>query len=100
MVQANMTIMTEYKDATISVTSNNPNIVNNDGRIVNAPATTTKVSYTVTVTIGSETKSMTFYNIVPGTTTWEQWNGSYASSKIWNNGRFSSNDIVDLPYID
>jgi N-acetylmuramoyl-L-alanine amidase CwlA len=100
MVQANMTIMTEYKDATISVTSNNPNIVNNDGRIVNAPATTTKVSYTVTVSIGTETKSMTFYNIVPGTTTWEQWNGSYASSKIWNNGRFSSNDIVDLPYID
>ena len=100
MVEINYIVMTEYKDATITMVSNNPTIVDNTGRILKGPQVTTKVSYTVTVTIGTESKSMTLYNIVPGTTTWEQWNGSYPSSKIWNNGYFSNNDIVGIPYID
>ena len=99
MVEVNYEIMSKYSDAQISMVSNNPSIVDNTGRVVGAPEVTTTVSYDVTVSIGGVSKTMKLYSVVPGTTTWEQWNGSYPSSQIWNDGYFSKNDIVDLPYI-
>jgi len=98
MVEVNYIIMKNYSDAKITMTTSDTAILSASGRIANPPKTTTTVSYTVTVEIGGVSKSMTFYNVVPGTTTWEQWNGSYPSSKIWNDGYFSKNDIINKPY--
>ena len=98
MVDLNYTIMKNYNDATITMKSNNPNIVDNTGRILNGPSVTTTVSYDVTVKIGEVSKTMRLYSVVPGTTTWEQWNGSYPSSQIWNDGWYSKNNMIDLPY--
>ena len=69
--------------------SNNPEIVNDFGRVTNAPSITTTVSYTVTVSDGTNSKTITLYSVVPGTTTWEQWNGTYSAKKIWNDGRYT-----------
>ena len=56
-----------YSDYTITFTSNNPEIVDNEGRIVgNGPYKTTEVSYTITVTKGTESKSVTVYSVVQG----------------------------------
>ena len=92
MVNLEYTLQTEYKDVTISFKSNNPTIIGNDGRVVKAPEITTTVSYDVTVTLGSTSKTITLYSVIPGTTTWEQWSGTYASSVIWNKGHFSLNE--------
>ena len=92
MVNLEYTLQTEYKDVSISFKSNNPTIVGDDGRVVKAPEITTTVSYDVTVTLGSTSKTITLYSVIPGTTTWEQWSGTYASSVIWNKGHFSLNE--------
>ncbi len=91
MVDLEYTIAKDYNDVTIEMVSNNPSIVDNTGRVINAPSVATTVSYTVTVTCGSETKSITLYSVVPGTTSWLKWNGTYKSSYIWNNGDFVVN---------
>ena len=88
MVELNYTLQKYYSDVEISMKSNNPSIVDETGRVVNAPATTTTVSYDVTVKVGSESKTVTLYSVIPGTTTWEQWDGTYPSSKVWNGGNF------------
>ena len=88
MVEVNYIIMKDYKDAEITFKSNNPDIVNEIGRVVNPPKTTTTVSYDVTVTIDGLSKTITLYSVIPGTTCWSQWDGSYPSSLIWNNGKF------------
>ncbi len=92
MVNLEYALQTEYKDVVITFKSNNPNILGDDGRVVKAPEITTTVSYEVTVTLGSTSKTITLYSVIPGTTTWEQWNGTYASSVIWNKGHFSLNE--------
>ena len=88
MVEVNYIIMKDYKDAEITFKSNNPEIVNEIGRVVNPPKTTTTVSYDVTVTIGGVSKTMTLYSVIPGTTSWTQWDGAYSAKLIWNNGVF------------
>ena len=88
MVEVNYIIMKDYKDAEITFKSNNPDIVNENGRVINPPKTTTTVSYDVTVTIDGVSKTITLYSVIPGTTCWTQWDGSYPSSLIWNNGKF------------
>ncbi len=35
-----------------------------------------------------QTKSIKLYSVVPGATTWEQWNGRYPASLIWNDGNY------------
>ena len=89
MVELEYTINTTYKGAEISIKSNNPEILDNTGRIISAPTTTTTVSYELTVKLGEETRTITLYSVVPGTTTWEQWDGEYNASVIWNNGNFA-----------
>ena len=91
MVEIEYAMMTTYKDAKITMKSNNPEIVDDTGRVKNAPQTATTVSYTVTVTAGNTTKTQTFYSVVPGTTSWHQMNGIYKSAIIWNKGNFVVN---------
>ena len=88
MVELEYELQTKYKDVEITFKSNNKTILGDDGRIIKAPDVTTTVSYDVTVKSGSTTKTITLYSVVPGTTTWEQWNGTYLSSVIWKNGYF------------
>ena len=88
MVEVNYIIMKDYKDAEITFKSNNPDIVDEIGRVVNPPKTTTTVSYDVTVTIDGVSKTITLYSVIPGTTCWTQWDGAYPSSLIWNDGKF------------
>ena len=89
MVALNYEIMKNYPTAEITMVSDNPTIVDNAGRVIKAPNTTTTVSYTVTVKLDGQTKSIKLYSVIPGATTWEQWNGTYPSSQIWNEGNFS-----------
>ena len=66
LVYAEYEVAKNYSDYTITFTSNNPEIVDNTGRIVKAPDYTTNVSYTITVTKGQETESITLNSLVIG----------------------------------
>ena len=52
MVEVNYILMKDYKDVQITMKSNNPEIVDNTGRVYNPPMTTTTISYDVTITSG------------------------------------------------
>ena len=84
MVNLQYAIQKDYSDAKITIHSNNPDILDDTGRIINAPLKTTVVSYDLTVEYHGVTKTVTLSSIVPGTTCWEQWNGTYDASTIWN----------------
>jgi uncharacterized repeat protein (TIGR02543 family) len=71
-------IRTEYADAEITMVSHNPTILSNTGRIISLPQTTQYVTYTITVKIDSNQKSITLGSVVPGLSTWNQYNGLYA----------------------
>ena len=88
MVTIHYTLQKDYSDVKISMVSDNPDIVDNTGRVINYPSVATTVGYTITVTLGSQTKSIKLYSVVPGTTSWQKWDGIYPSSLIWNNGNF------------
>lgn len=91
MVEINYILQKNYSDAKISMVSDNTDIVANNGRVINYPSVATTVGYTITVTIGSTTKTIKLYSVVPGTTSWEKWDGTYPASLIWNNGNFVVN---------
>ena len=91
MVEVNYTLQKDYSDVKISMVSDNPDIVDNTGRVINYPSVATTVGYTITVTLGSQTKSIKLYSVVPGTTSWQKWDGIYPTSLIWNNGNFAVN---------
>ena len=56
-----------YSDYTITFTSNNPDIIDNSGRVIGVgPYKATNVSYTITVTKGTESQSVTLYSLVQG----------------------------------
>ncbi|HEY8405876.1 MAG TPA: N-acetylmuramoyl-L-alanine amidase, partial [Acholeplasma sp.] len=59
-------IAKEFSNAQISMVSNNPDILDNTGRIISIPQYSQTVSYTVTVTYGGQTQSRTFSTFVPG----------------------------------
>ena len=86
MVEINYILMKDYSDVEITMKSNDPRLVDDTGRVITKPATTTTVSYDVTVKCGEDTKTMTLYSVIPGSTTWEQWDGVYPSSKGWKWG--------------
>lgn len=79
MVKVEHEIQNNYADATISMISHNPSILDNTGRIISQPQTSTVVSYTITVQIGREQQSITLYSIIPGTASWMQLNGFYST---------------------
>lgn len=58
--------MSTYKDWKFTMESNNPDIVDNTGRVINQPEYDTCVTYTVTCVKGEETKSITLSSMVPG----------------------------------
>lgn len=88
MVTIQYILAKDYSDIKISMKSNNPDVVTDTGRIVTPPKTTQTVSYDITVTSGEVSKTITLYTVVRGTTTWEQWNGLYPSSRLWQNGKY------------
>jgi len=65
-VESEYEILTKYQDYEISFESNNPEIVNDKGRVVNRPLYTTSVSYTVTIKKGNDVQKVTLSSIVPG----------------------------------
>ena len=67
MVYIEYYVAKNYSDYTITFTSNNPEVIDNEGRVVGSgPYKTTEVSYTITISKGSETKSATLYSVVQG----------------------------------
>ena len=66
LVEAEYELLTKYAGYEVSIVSNNPDIVDNDGRVVKQPAETTCVTYTITFTKGTETKSITLASMVKG----------------------------------
>jgi N-acetylmuramoyl-L-alanine amidase len=61
------TVAENFADAEISFVSDNPEYVDHTGRVIKMPDRAMTVSYTVTITLGSETTSRTFYSYLPGT---------------------------------
>ena len=66
LVEAEHELYSEFSDAEISFTSNNTNIVNENGRVVAQPNETTCVTYTITITNGGETETITLASMVKG----------------------------------
>lgn len=66
MVYVEYEVAKNFADYQVTFTSNNPDIIDNTGRIVNRPKYTTNVSYTVTVTKGADSESMTLHALVIG----------------------------------
>ena len=66
LVYAEYEVAKNYSDYTIAFTSNNPEIIDNTGRVVKVPDYTTNVSYTITVTKGGESQSVTLNSLVIG----------------------------------
>lgn len=91
MVEINYILQKDYSDIKITMVSDNPSIVDNNGRVVSAPTVATTVGYTVTVSLGSTSKSIKLYSVVPGTTSWQRLEGTYVASLIWNDGNFAIN---------
>ncbi len=60
-------IETNYPDAEITMVSNNPEYLDDHGRIIQIPERAMTVSYTITVTNNGLTESKTFYTYLPGT---------------------------------
>ncbi len=70
LIAAEYEILTKYADYEITFESHNPEILGNDGRIINAPIYSTDVSYTITVTKGDYSKSITLHAVVKGKLAW------------------------------
>ena len=90
MVKVEYIMMKEYSDITVKLTTKS-DIIDSTGLVVKAPTTTQVVEYTITASDGTNSKSITLQAVVPGTTTWNQWYGTYKSSVIWNGGLYSIN---------
>ena len=66
LVEAEYELLTKYAGYEVSITSNNPDIVNKYGRVVNQPEQSTCVTYTITFTKDGESKSITLASMVQG----------------------------------
>ena len=67
MIKFELEKRTTFKDYTFSFVSNNPNLVDNSGKIIKIPNATTEVSYTVNITNNSGyNESVTLYSTIPG----------------------------------
>ncbi|QVK16954.1 Ig-like domain-containing protein [Mycoplasmatota bacterium] len=66
MVATEYEIAKNHSDATITMTSNNPEYLDNSGRIIKLPLLPMTVSYDVTVTENGVTETRTFYTYLPG----------------------------------
>ena len=66
LVETEYTMMTEFEGYELSMKSNNTDIVADNGRVVKQPSETTCVTYTVTITKGGETQTITLASMVKG----------------------------------
>ncbi len=66
LVEAEYELLTQYEGYSVSIKSNNPDIVDDCGRIINQPSETTCVTYTITFTKGNDTQSITLASMVKG----------------------------------
>ena len=69
MVDAEYYVAKNFAEYQIEFISNNPDIIDNTGRIINAPETTQMVSYTIRVTKDGNTEEVTLNSVIPGTKT-------------------------------
>ncbi len=60
-------IASTYSDAQITLVSNNPEYLDNTGRIISMPDRAMTVSYTITIDLDGIQTSRTFYSYLPGT---------------------------------
>lgn len=77
MVTLEYNIQKNFAGATISITSNNPELVDNTGRVIAKPVNSTSVTYKLSVSVGGVTKEVTLCSVIPGTATWNQLNGYF-----------------------
>ena len=66
LVEAEYELLTKYQGYEIKFESHNPDILDNNGRIIKQPDATTTVSYTITITKDGKTESITLSSIVQG----------------------------------
>ena len=66
LVEAEYYILKNFGDYEITFESHNPDILDNNGRIISRPVKSTTVSYTVTVTKGGVSQSITLHSVVSG----------------------------------
>lgn len=71
MVEVEHMVRSQFNDYTITMTSHNPEIMNNRGQIINAPAINTNITYTIHITNGTVTESITLNAFVPGQYDWK-----------------------------
>lgn len=71
-------IRTEYADAEITMETHDPDLLDDTGRIISLPQTTKFVAYTITVKIGEAEKSIKLGSVIPGLSSWDQYDGLYA----------------------
>lgn len=81
-VEVERSVLKDFNDATITFSSSSP-LVSSTGRVISKPLVTTEVVYTITVTIGDVTKSITLVSVVPGINTWNQYYGFYKPTQPW-----------------
>jgi hypothetical protein len=79
MVALEYLIQNEYANATITMVSNNPELLDNTGRIIDMPITTTAVTYNITVKVGDAEKTVTLGSVIPGTNSWHQYKGMFST---------------------
>ena len=66
LVEAEYELLTKYSGYEVTMVSNNPDIVDNCGRVIKQPAETTCVTYTITFTKDGQSKSITLASMVKG----------------------------------
>ncbi len=81
-VEVERSVLANFSDAIITFSSTSP-LVSSTGRVIVKPEVTTEVEYTIEVTIGEVTKSITLISVVPGINTWDQYYGFYVPTQPW-----------------
>ena len=71
MVEVEYMMKHLFSDYSVSIVSHNPDIMNHRGQIINPPAMNTNVSYTLTISNGSQTEEITLHAFVPGQYDWK-----------------------------
>lgn len=67
MVSYEYKLVHKYGDATLTFVSNDPEYVDNSGRVIKMPERAMNVSFTVTINYNGETFTKTYYSYLPGT---------------------------------
>ena len=66
LVEAEHKLMTQFKGYTVTAVSNDTDYLRDNGRVRKEPETDTCVSYTITITNGDTTETITLGSILPG----------------------------------